>query len=226
MIKKLRLTYLFSILLGFILIVFLFKSFLLNLNNSILYNQGDPALNLYFLKWGADYILGNVSGNSIFNLPVAYPFQNSLAMSDNLFGNQIIFLPLYLIIDNPLLVFNIWIIITMIMNYLFMYIYFRQSKLINSNFYLANIGATIFTFSLPSFDLLGGHLQLLLLYFIPISLLLLEKAMTSLKIKYFIFFGLAVSFQFYLGIQTGFILLILLIFILPVYLYYLVRWQL
>ena len=89
-----------------VFLTLLYKDFLLHLNNRILFNNGDPVLNLYFLKWGADYILGNVNGSSIFNLPLAFPFQHSLAFSDNLFGNQIIFLPYYFATEKPLLSFN------------------------------------------------------------------------------------------------------------------------
>jgi len=201
----------------------LYGDFILNINNKLLFNDGDPVLNLYFLKWGADYILGNVSGVSIFNLPVAFPFQNSLAFSDNLFGNQIIFLPYYVLTNNPLLAFNLWIFTTHFLNYILMYWYIKNSKFIDTtnNSIVPIIGASVFTFSIPCFDLLGGHLQLIPLYFIPLTLFLLEKVLTTLKIKYFILFGLALSFQFYLAIQTGFILLVILMFLMPVYYVYL-----
>jgi len=209
----------FAILIFFILFFFLLKDYIFYLNEVILFNSGDPVLNLYFLKWGTDYLLGNIQGSSIFNLPLAY----SLAFSDNLFGNQFIFLPYYLLTDKPLLSFNLWIITTYFLNYLFMYLYIKKSKFINTNTIGAIIGAVVFTFSLPSFDLLGGHLQLLPLYFIPITLYLLEKSMITLEKKYFLLLWLSISFQFYLGIQTGFILLILLLLLLPVYCIYLVK---
>ena len=206
-----------------LLIVLTFHDFILNIQTSILFCAADPALNLYFLKWGADYLLDNVAGVSIFNLPLAYPFLNSLAFSDNLFGNQIIFLPLYVMTGKPLLSYNLWILITYFLNYILMYSYLKNSKFIGmeGNRLIAIVGATIFTFSLPSINLMGGHLQLLPLYFIPISLYFLEKQFITQKSKYYILFGLAISFQFYLGIQTGFILLILLMLLLPLYYYYL-----
>lgn len=216
-----------AVLIFVILIALLYKNFLFHLDTRLLFNNGDPVLNLYFLKWGSDYILGNINivTESIFNLPIAFPFQNSLAFSDNLFGNQVIFLSYYVFTDNPLLAFNLWILTTYFLNYYLMFYYLKNSRFIDttSNKLVPIIGASIFTFSIPSFDLLGGHLQLISLYFIPISLLLLEKLMISGKIKYFILFGLAISFQFYLGIQTGFILLVLLMLLVPVYYIYLVN---
>ncbi len=214
-----------SILVFAILVSLLYKDFLLKLDNALLFNAGDPTLNLYFLKWGADYLLGNVTGESIFNLPLAYPFQNSLAFSDNLFGNQIVFLPLYAITEKPLLSYSLWILLTYFLNYILMYSYLKSSKFIGDrkNGLIYIVGATIFTFSIPSIDLMGGHLQLLPLYFIPVSLYLLEKTLITQKSNYFILFGLAISFQFYLGIQTGFILLVLLMFLLPLYYFYLAK---
>jgi len=212
-----------------ILTALLYKDFLFHMDTKLLFDHGDPVLNLYFLKWGADYILGNLNiiSESIFNLPVAFPFQNSLAFSDNLFGNQLVFLPYYILIDNPLLGFNLWILTTYFLNYSLMYYYLKNSRFIGAthNSLVPIMGASIFTFSIPSFDLLGGHFQLIPLYFIPISLILLEKLMVSLKVKYFILFGLAISFQFYLGIQTGFILLVLLMLLVPVYYAYLLNNQ-
>ena len=206
-----------------VLISLFYKDFIFNLNTKILFNDGDPALNLYFLKWGADYILGQVSWNSVYNLPVAFPFQNSLAFSDNLFGNQMVFLPYYVLTNNPLLSFNLWIITSYFLNYILMYLYIKNSKFISTRerFYIPIIGASIFTFSLPSLDLLGGHLQLLSLYLIPISLFILEKLLSTLKVRYFILFGFSISYQFYIGVQTGFILLVLLMLITPVYYIYL-----
>lgn len=91
------------------LTAFLYKDFLLHLDNRLLFNDGDPVLILYFLKWGADYLLGSIDivSNSIYNLPVAFSYQSSLAFSDNLFGNQMVFLPYYLLTDNHLLAFNL-----------------------------------------------------------------------------------------------------------------------
>lgn len=67
-------------------------------------------------------------------------------------------------------------------NYIFFQLYgdvlfLKNSKFIETqgDFFIPNIGASIFTFSIPSFDLMGGHLQLIPLFFIPILLLLLER---------------------------------------------------
>jgi len=203
----------------------LYKGFLLNLDSKLLFNAGDPVLNLYFLKFGSDYLLGNVTGYSIFNLPVAFPFNSSLAFSDNLFGNQLIFFPYYVLTGKPLLSFNLWFLTAHFLNYIAMYLYIDKSKFIaiNNKSVIAIIGAVIVAFSIPSLDLLGGHLQLISLFFIPVSLFFLEKTIIELSYRNFLFLGLSMSFQFYLGIQTGFILLVLLMLLLPVYCYHLLN---
>lgn len=206
------------------ILALIYKEHLLNLDTNLLFSTGDPALNMYFLEWGSKYILNDIPNyiNSIFSLPIAYPYENSLSFSDNLFGNLLIFLPLYIITDDNILSYNIFILVNYFFNFFSMSFFLSNTKLINykTNYYkyvLSTLGGLVFAFSLPSITLLGGHFQLLPMFFIPISIYFYEKVWLSNLTKDHILFALALSMQFYLGIQLGFFLLILLLALLPYY---------
>lgn len=211
----------------FVLFVGVFSVFLVTINiikgldTQIAYNNADPVLNMLFLKWGADNILGRVvEGTSLFGIPYAFPFERALAFSDNLFGNQIVFLPLYVLSNyDPQIAFSLWIITIYFLNYFLMYLFLKKSIIFSCDVkYVHIVGALVFAFSLPLISLLGAHFQLLPLFAIPITLYFLERSVITLKLIYFIFFGLSISFQFYLGVQTGFFLIVLLLLMLPFYL--------
>lgn len=202
----------------------IYKGHLLNLKTHILFGLIDVPLNMYFLEWASKYVLNDVSSyiNSIYSLPISYPYQNSLAFSDNLFGNLFIFLPLYFFSDNSIYSYNLWILISHGLNFFAMIFFLKRTKLIEykSDYYLlvlTTLGGVIFAFSLPAITLLGGHYQLLPMFFIPICIYFYERIWFENSIKSHILFALSFSIQFYLGIQLGFLLVILLIAMTPVY---------
>lgn len=213
-----------QIFLFLLIIVFIYKKHLLNLSTNILFNFQDPSLNMYFLEWGAKYLLGEIPNyiHSIYSLPVAYPYQNSLAFSDNLFGNLVIFLPLYAATKNNILSYNLWILISHGLNFFAIIFFLTKTQLIyyrtsSHKFILSTIGGIIFAFSLPAITLLGAHFQLIGMFFIPITVYFYEQIWLKNSITNHILFALSLSIQFYLAVHLGFFLLVLLLSLTPMY---------
>src|SRR5713226_443134 len=59
----------------------------------------DSLLNAYLHAWGTHALLSHPA--ALFDTNMFYPAKNTLALSENLLGNQIFFAPVYLATGNP-----------------------------------------------------------------------------------------------------------------------------
>ncbi len=65
---------------------------------------GDPVLNAWILAWDADRFLHGFRG--LWNAPIFFPYQDSLAYSEHLLGIAFFTAPLQWLTDNPIIVYN------------------------------------------------------------------------------------------------------------------------
>ena len=73
---------------------------------SVLPNDlGDPVLNAWILAWDADRLLHGLSG--LWAAPMYFPYEATLAYSENLLGIAIFTAPLQWLTGNPVLVYNV-----------------------------------------------------------------------------------------------------------------------
>jgi hypothetical protein len=73
---------------------------------SVLPNDlGDPVLNAWILAWDADRLLHGLNG--LWTAPMYFPYEATLAYSENLLGIAIFTAPLQWLTGNPVLVYNV-----------------------------------------------------------------------------------------------------------------------
>jgi hypothetical protein len=71
---------------------------------------GDPLLNTWILAWNSQALLTNPT--ELFNANIFFPLTNTLAYSEHLFSTAILALPLQLIGAEPILAYNVSLLIT------------------------------------------------------------------------------------------------------------------
>jgi hypothetical protein len=72
---------------------------------------GDPLLELWTLCWNDHWFSGQAP--SYFDANICHPEKNSLAFADHLFSQALIFAPLYRITGNPVLSYNLLLVLTL-----------------------------------------------------------------------------------------------------------------
>ncbi len=72
---------------------------------------GDPLLELWTLCWNDHWFSGQAT--SYFDANICHPEKNSLAFADHLFSQSLVFAPLYRITGNPVLSYNLLLVLTL-----------------------------------------------------------------------------------------------------------------
>jgi hypothetical protein len=129
---------------------------------------------------------------NFFNTTAFYPNPYSLLFSDLLLPQSIMALPFYLITKNLILTFNLVFILTFILNYFSLFLFWR---IIFKNNILAFLGAVLFIFS-PFFHLNISHFQMLSYWPFFFSLYFLFKTAENRSLKTYALCGLFVTVQF------------------------------
>jgi hypothetical protein len=88
--------------------------------SSRLVTWGDPVFQAWTLAWNVH--AWTTDPLNVFNTNVLYPYRNTLAYSDHLFGQTLMIAPLRLITDNPILVDNISRLSALTLTGFFMYL--------------------------------------------------------------------------------------------------------
>ena len=159
---------------------------------------GDPALNTWILAWDVHSIMTDPF--NLFNANMFYPFtKNTLTFSEHLIADMLIAFPIIAITHNPILAYNIILILSFILSAYGMFLlinYYLENK------YSAFIGGVIFAFCTIRFAHIG-HLQFLTVQWLPFALLYLDKFLHKGNYKYlillFIFSVLQVLSSWYLA---------------------------
>lgn len=203
----------------FLIIVLLYGPQLRNIGTQVFGDSGggDPALVLIQLKWSADFFAGRTPDyiRNLFAFPIYYPYENSFSLSDNMLGNQWIWAPLYYITNNPVLATNLWILLTHVLNVLAFALYVRHASVFDSipapkRQWLAFLGGLLFAFVGFRVDR-HFHLQLFPQFWTPLGLLVLDRACTAGRVRYFLLISVVFALQWLAGTYLGLMALLLLI---------------
>jgi len=131
--------------------------------------MGDSRLNCYIQAWDTHALITRPRG--LFHTNMLYPTRNTLAGSENLLGDQLLFAPVYLLTGNPVLAHNLVIIASFFFSALTMYLLLRSVDLTWS---AATIGSVVYGFALPRVAQLG-HMQLLSTQWMPLMVFFLFR---------------------------------------------------
>src|SRR5437879_1747203 len=170
---------------------------------------GDSRLNAYLQAWVAHSLASDP--RHLFDTNMFYPAKDTLALSENMLGNQLIFGPVYAATKNPIWAANCVILVSFWLCALGMYLLVRH---ITSSPWPAAIAGFVFAFAPVRLSQMG-HMQLLSMEWMPLSVFfwyrfLVRRNATSL-IAFCGFVMLQVLCSLYLGYMEALILVELLL---------------
>jgi hypothetical protein len=164
---------------------------------------GDTRFNIYILEHFYHWVTGQLK--DYWNAPFFYPFQQTIAFSDNLLGSA----PSYVLfrwlgLDRETS-FQGWYILGYLLNFAAAsYVLIR----INLRPLAAGAGAFFFTFGLPVLAQ-ENHVQLLYRFCIPMACLMLWQFYQIPRLQTLVYLCFWIVWQFFLTIYMGFFLVIL-----------------
>ncbi len=162
---------------------------------------GDARFINFLLEHGHQWMHGNTNG--FWDANFMYPFQNTIAISDNMLGTM----PIYSLyrsfgfsVETS---YQLWWISIYALNYWIAY--FVTKKWFN-RIDIAIIVAWIFAFTIFNLGQLS-YLQMSIRFMVPVAFYAATKMIETKQLKYFIIYIFSIVAQFYSVIYTGFFLL-------------------
>jgi hypothetical protein len=138
----------------------------------------------------------------ILDAPFLFPIPHSLALTENVIGLTFFFSPFYLLTDSPVLAFNLMVFICFVLSAT---CFFLLAHHYLANRYAAFIGGLIYGFASYRFANIDDvHMANLAL--VPLTILLLQRAIETKRVVYFALFSAAFTFQVYSGLYMAFFL--------------------
>ncbi len=184
-----------------ILFIFVFRSLVFNLTTNLI-DWRDYALMVWIVFQNVSKIQA-LDFQNFFNTTSFYPNPNTLFFSDLLLPQSIIALPIYWVVKNLILTFNLVFIITFILNYISTFLFWR---LIFKKDLFAFIGSLLFIFS-PFFHLNISHFQMLSYWPFFFSLYFLFKPQSGSRLVQPVIAGLFITVQFLASVYLSVYLL-------------------
>ena len=191
-----------------LLIVFYWKNTLFNISDH-LYDWNDSLYNIWVIQNNLDHFR-NLDFQHFYDTNAMYPFRYSLSFADQLLLPSLIVLFISIFTQNPILHFNILIILNHILIFLSAYL---LCGLLVKNFWSKIIPSFYLSFS-PYLFTQFGHIQMIIFWPFLLSLYFLFKNEISNKInrKNLLFSGFFFGIQFMSGVYIavmGFIAILL-----------------
>ncbi|PIP24095.1 MAG: hypothetical protein COS25_02575 [Candidatus Nealsonbacteria bacterium CG02_land_8_20_14_3_00_37_10] len=169
-------------------ISFFFSLFLLkDIGHSLI--GGDGIFTYWALSWDIHSFLTHPL--DIFNANIFYPHLRTLAYSESTLAPAFLALPFFLLTKKTILVYNLLIFLSFILS---AYGAFLLARYYTKNNYAAFIAGLIFGFGVPRLSGIG-HFQNLIIFWIPFSVLFLQKYFDTSKRKYLLIASLLFSAQ-------------------------------
>lgn len=157
----------------FLLTILLLHPLPLHLSTGLLEAEsGDPLLQIWAVQWNI-HKLSTLSLSGYFDANIFYPYSNTFAFHDHLFGLGVLGLPVYTITQNPILTYNILLMLSFLLS---AYGMFLLGNELTQNRYAAFLGGILFGFLPYRFAHLD-HLNLLSIQWLPFCLLFLTRVL-------------------------------------------------
>ncbi|MGE0451983.1 MAG: hypothetical protein AB7O37_07715 [Vicinamibacteria bacterium] len=177
---------------------------------SRLVDDGDALLGTWTLWWSSHHLL---AGRSVADANAFFPHPGGLLYNEALLGPAILARPLFILIDDPVLVFNLLLIATIGLAAFAFHLLARE--LVGSSAGAA-VGACLYAFNATTFSDLA-RLQLVSIQWLPLALLSLHLFFVRRRLRYA---GAFAGFSLLLGLSCFYYLLFYLAalaILLPIY---------
>lgn len=172
---------------------------------------GDSRYINYLLEHGYQWSMGN--SPNFWSAGFMYPFENSLALSDNMLGTM----PLYgvwrLFGINQETAYQLWWVIICSLNYWSAYYVIKRWF---KRWDLAIIVAWVFAFTVFNLGQMS-YMQMMIRFMVPIVIYAGVKLVDTSSWKYLAIYAFGIVYQFYGVIYTGFFLMYFSFFLIVIY---------
>lgn len=139
---------------------------------------GDPVLNAWILGWDATRIRHGLSG--VMDAPNFFPYPHTLAYSDHLLGIAVFTAPLQWLTGNPVLVYNVAFLASIVLSGGGMYLLARTLTGRRDAALVAGVAFACTPFRVSHL----AHVQWLMLGWLPLSLWALHRYFSTGKLRY------------------------------------------
>jgi hypothetical protein len=161
---------------------------------------GDPLMLSWVLAWDVQALR---SGNvwHFFDANIFYPFERTLAFSEHLLGVVPFFAPGYLITGNPIVGYNIVLLLSFVLSGLSMFcLVYHWTR----QFWPSLVAGALFGFAPFRFGQYS-HVQILNVFWTPICLLFLDRFLYAPKWRNLVGFAIFYWFQVLSSVYLGYI---------------------
>jgi hypothetical protein len=179
-----------------------FRSLITNLTTNLPDWYDYPYL-VWIINTNLDKFI-SLNFSKMFDTNILYPNTNNLLLTDTLFTQTFLALPIRIFTTNPILIFNLVFLTTFILNYLTSFLLW--SKLFKKDS-LAFLGSLLTVFS-PFLHAEWGHFQLQSYWLVLLTLYFLFKSSKTKSYKYLIVSGVFVTLQFLASVYLSVFLII------------------
>lgn len=167
---------------------------------------GDAMFNAWILSRNHNCIVRNGCPDYT-DANIYYPNEDTMLYSENQLSAGLLTLPVYFFSKNPILAYNLWIIVSMFLGGWFMYLLAKH--LSKGNEYFSVLAALVFEFA-PFKMAAAHHMQNLSILYLPLAVLLILKFFESSNKRFLYFLFPVLVLQFYASwVQMVFVLMIL-----------------
>ena len=163
---------------------------------------GDSRLTTYIHTWVTHTLTTHPL--QLFDMNMFYPARNTLAGTENLLGNQILFAPVYLLTGNPIAAQNFVTLAALFLSAITLYWLLRSVSLPS---WAAAVGGLVYGFALPKLAQLG-HMQLLSSQWIPLAVLFLYRYLLNKRVLDLAGMTAALVLQVLCSLYLGYIALL------------------
>lgn len=201
--KKIGIRNIFSLLIFFLLAVFITFPLIFNLT-SFVTGYGDELVSAWLYNWNIYNFSSNIFNIvNIFDANNYFPYHTSLAFSDNGFTNSFLVLIPVLLLKSPIAANNSTIIISLTFLGFFTYL---LSFLVTKNNLVSILSGVLVIFC-PAFLSHLSNIQITSVYFVPLSIIFLLKFLKTNKELHFFLFLAFFVFQSYNSFLPGYFIL-------------------
>ena len=176
----------------------------IHLWNAIPGGTGDPLLTIWIQSWGY-HALSNLDLRGLFQANIFYPAPLTLALSDHMLSDLLVFGPAYGLSGNPVLGQNLVLLSSFLLSGLGMYaLAFYWTERVGPSL----VAGFIFAFFPARFAQIG-HIQLLSLQWAPLALLFLDRYLRDRRWRNQLLAALFIALQVWASFYNGYFLCLL-----------------
>ena len=140
----------------------------------------------------------------LFDANMFYPARDTLALSENMLGTQLVFAPVYLATKNPILASNSVILSSFVFCAVTMYLLVRY---VTASPWASAVAGMVFAFAPVRLSQLG-HMQLLSMYWMPLIVLFLYRYLQTSNLIELLALSTSVALQILCSLYLGYMALL------------------